>query len=101
MSSVAFDLIVLQISTYSIRCLLALFSATSRCSVIKARAGDDILDFCGILIVLATLDALSWIMSVLDSTMVSFSSSIVVSRIGFSILFGTRTSLIHFFDSYS
>ena len=32
--------------------------------VISARVGDDIIDFRGLLITLATLDALCWIMSV-------------------------------------
>ena len=42
---------------------------------IRARVGDDILDFSGLLVVLATLDALCWIMSVMVSPMVSMSSS--------------------------
>ena len=53
MSSLAFFLMVLHISAYSIRCLLSLFSAISRRFVTSARVGDDILDFSGLLIVLA------------------------------------------------
>ena len=53
----------LHISAYSIRCLLSPFSAISRRFVIRARVGGDIIDCCGLLIVLATLDALCWIMS--------------------------------------
>ena len=48
---------VLHISAYSIRCILSEFPATSRRVVIRARVGDDILDLCGLLIALATLDA--------------------------------------------
>ena len=51
------------------------FSAISRRFVIKVHVGDDILDFCGLLIALATLDALCWIMSTMLSLMVSMSSS--------------------------
>ena len=52
-------------------CLLVSFIvAISRRFVIRARVGDDILDFCGLLIALATLDALCWIMYVVVSLMV-------------------------------
>ena len=47
----------------------------SCCFFIRARVGDEILDFCGLLIALATLDALCWIKSVMVSLMVSMSSS--------------------------
>ena len=59
MSSLAFFLMVLHISVYSIRCLSSPFSTISRRFVIRARVGDDILDFSGLLIVLATFDVLS------------------------------------------
>ena len=72
MSSLAFFLIVLHISAYSIRCLLSPFL---RRFVIRAPIDDDILDLCGLLIALATRDALCWIMSVMVSIMVSMSSS--------------------------
>ena len=75
MSSLAFFLMVLHISAYSIRCLLSPFPAISRPFVIRARVGDDILDFCSLLIALATLDALCWVMSMMVSLMVSMSSS--------------------------
>ena len=88
MSYLAFFLMVLHISAYSIRCLLSPFPAISRCFVIRARIGDDILDLCGLVIALATLDALCWIMSVMVSLMVSMSSSLVVYRVGFSIQVG-------------
>ena len=74
MSYLAFFLMVLHISTYSIICLLSPFFAISRRFVIRARVGDDVLDFCGLLIALATLDALSGVMSVMVSRMVSMSS---------------------------
>ena len=66
---------VLLISAYSIRCLSSSFPTISRCFVIWARVGDDILDYIGLLIALATLDAQCWIMSVMVSLMVSMSSS--------------------------
>ena len=43
--------------------------------VIRARVGDDILDFSGSLIALATLGALCWIMSVTVSLMLSMLSN--------------------------
>ena len=52
---------VLHISAYSIRCLLSPFPAIYRRFVIRALVGDDILDLCGLLIALATLDSLCWI----------------------------------------
>ena len=42
---------------------------------IRARVGDDIIDFSGLLIALATLDALCWIMYVIVSFKVSMQSS--------------------------
>ena len=75
MFSLIFFLMILHISAYSVRCLLSPFPAISRRFVIKAHAGDYILDFCGLLIALAILDALCWIMSVTVSLMVSMSSS--------------------------
>ena len=62
---------VLRISAYSISCLSSPFSAISRRVAIRARVGDDILYFVGLLIALAILDALCWIMSVMVSFMVS------------------------------
>ena len=66
---------VLHISAYSTRCLLSPFSAISRRFITRARVGDDIIDLCGLLIALATIDVLCWIMSVMVSFMVSKSSS--------------------------
>ena len=71
MSSLVFFLMVLHISAYSIRCLSLPFSTISRRFVIRARVGDDILTFSGLVITLATLNAICWIMS----GMVSMSSS--------------------------
>ena len=62
MSSLAF---FLHIYAYSNRCLSSQCYAMSRRFVIKASVGDDILDFIGWLIALATLDTLCWIMSVM------------------------------------
>ena len=88
---------VLCISAYSVRCLSSPFSIISRRFIIRARVDDDILDFSGLLIGLATLDALCWIMAVMVSLMVSMSSSSCsVSRIGFYIRVGIRYSLILF-----
>ena len=73
-----FFLIVLHISAYSIFCLLSPFPAISRRFVIRARVGNDIIDFCGLVhlvIAWAVLDALCWIMSVMASLMVSMLSS--------------------------
>ena len=75
MYSLAFFLMVLHISAYSIICLLSPFPAISRRFVIRTRVGDDILELCGLLIVLSTLDALCWIMSLVASLVVSMSSS--------------------------
>ena len=59
--------------------LISLFvvavSTISHRFVITACVGDDILDFCGLLIALATLDALCWIIYVMVSLMVLMSSS--------------------------
>jgi len=59
---------VLDISAYSIRCLSSPFSAISRRFVIRAIVGDAILGLCGLLIALATTDALCWIVSVKENT---------------------------------
>ena len=75
MSSLALFFMVFHMSTYSIRCLSSPFSIISRRFVIRTRVGDDILDFSGLLIALATLDAPCWIMSVMVSHMVSMLSS--------------------------
>ena len=67
---------ILPISAYSIRFLLLPFSATISCRfVISVRVCDDILDLCGLLIALTSLDAFCWIMSVMVSLMVPMSSS--------------------------
>ena len=55
MSSLAFLLMVLNMSAYSIRCLSS-FPTISRRFIIRALVGDDILDFSGVLIALTTLD---------------------------------------------
>ena len=75
MSSLALFFMVLHISVYSIRCLSSPFSTISRRFIIRARVGDDIIEFSGLLIVLATLDEFSWIMTLMVSLMVSMSSS--------------------------
>ena len=75
MSSLAFFLIVLHVSAYSIRCLLSPFSSISRRFFIRARVGDIILDLSGLVITLASLDALCWSMYVIVSLMVSMTSS--------------------------
>ena len=78
---------VLHISAYSIVAISAIY----RRFVIRARVGNDIPHFRGLVIALANLDALCWIMSVMVSVMVMLSSSYnVVSRIGFSIRDGIR-----------
>ena len=74
MSFLAFFLMVMHISAYSTRCLSSPFPTISR-RFIRARVGDDVLDFSGLLIALATFDALYWIMSVMVSLMVSTSCS--------------------------
>ena len=51
------------------------FTANSRRFIIRARVGDDILDFCGLFISLATLRAVCWITSVMVLLMVSMSPS--------------------------
>ena len=75
MSSIAFILMVLHISAYSILCLSLPFFAISRRFVIRARVGDGILGFCCLLIDIVTLDALCWIMSEMVCLMVSMSFS--------------------------
>ena len=66
---------VLHISAYCIRCLSSPFPTISRRFVIRARVVDDILDSCGLLIALATLDPLCRIAYVMVSLMVSMPSS--------------------------
>ena len=79
MSSFAFFFMVLHISAFSL--LLSLpFPAISRRFVVRTHVGDDIIDLSGLVIVLATLDALCWIMYVMVSMMVSMSSSSCVSN---------------------
>ena len=63
MSTIAFFVMVLP------------FSIISHRFVIRACVGDDIIDFSGLLIALATFDALCGIMSVVVSLVVSMSSS--------------------------
>ena len=63
---------VLYISAHSIFFIVADISSRF---VIRAFVGEDILNFSGLLIVLATLNALYWIMSMIVSLMVSMSSS--------------------------
>ena len=75
MSYLAFFLIILHISAYSNCYLVSPFPNISRRFVNSAFVCDDILDFSGLLIALATLDAFCWIMSVMVSLMVSMSSS--------------------------
>ena len=70
-ASLVFDLMVLHISAYSISCLSLPFSNISLRFIMRARVDDDILAFSGLVITLATLDALCWIMS----GIVSMSSS--------------------------
>ena len=64
----------LRISAYFIGCLSSPYSTSSRRFAIRARVGNDILYFTGLLIALATLDALCWIMSVMISLIVSMPS---------------------------
>ena len=71
LSSLALFLMVLHIFSYSILCLSSPFSNISRHFVIRARVGDDTLDFSG----LATLGAICRIMSVTVSLVVAMSSS--------------------------
>ena len=76
MSSLAFFLMVLLISAYSIRCLLSPFAAIARRFVIRGRVGGYILDLWGLLIALATL---FWFMFVMVSLM-SYSSCSITNR---------------------
>ena len=75
MSSLAFFLMVLHISAYSIRCLSLPFPTISCHFIIRACVWYDILNFSSLLIALATLDVLCWIMSVMVLLMVSMLSS--------------------------
>ena len=80
-STLAFFLMVLHISAYSIRCLSSLFPTISRRFVIRSLVGKAVLNFKGLLIALATRDALCWIMSVMVSLNVSmFSSTCSISN---------------------
>ena len=73
-SCLAFFLIALHISAYTIRCLSSTFSTICCRFVIKARVGDDILYLTGLLIAIAALGPLYWIMFLMDSLMASMSS---------------------------
>ena len=75
MPSLAFFLMVLYIYVPSICCLSSPLPNISRRFVIRAFVGEDILNFSGLLIALANLNALCWIMSVVVSLMVPMSSS--------------------------
>ena len=73
--SLAFFFTVLHISAYSILCLLSPYFTIPRLFDFRARVGDGILDLCGLIIALATVDALCWIMSVMVSLILSISCS--------------------------
>ena len=75
MPFLAFFLMVWHSSAYSIRCLSSPFSTISRLFDTRVRVGDGILDFSGLLIALATLDALCCIVSGMVLLNVSMSSS--------------------------
>ena len=83
MSSLGFFLMVLHISAFSVHCLSSTFSTISHRFVIMACVDDDLLDFSGLLIALATLDAHCSIVSVMVSLMVPMSSSTYVVSIWF------------------
>ena len=83
MFSLAFFLMVLHISAYPTRCISSPFSTICRRFAIKARIGDDTLDFNGLLIAVATFDALCWTMSVMVLLVVS-TSSLLCSGIRYS-----------------
>ena len=55
MSSIAFFLMVLHISAYSFRCLSSPFLDISRRFLTRARVGDDIVEYSGLLIALPAL----------------------------------------------
>ena len=61
---------VLHISAFSTGCLSSPVSTISCRFIIRAQDDDDVLDFSGLLIAIATLFALCWIMSVMLSLMV-------------------------------
>ena len=65
MSTSTFFLMILHISAYFFRCLSSPFHTIARPFIIRAHVGDDILDFSGLLIVLAILVALYRIMHVM------------------------------------
>ena len=81
MSSLTFLLTVLRIYAYSIHCLSSPFSTISRRFLTRARVGDDILDFSGLLVALATLDVICWIMSVMTLPMAVFFLSTSTSNL--------------------
>ena len=70
--------IYVHITIFLIRCLSSSFCIVSRRFFVRARVGDDILNFSGLLIALATLATLCLIISVMVSLMVAMSSSTCV-----------------------
>ena len=96
MSYLTFVLVVLHISVYSIRCLSSPFSTNSLGFVIMASISDDILEFSSLLIALAIHARF------VGSCMWCFRSwcrcylVLVVSRIGFSVRLGIRSSVVLF-----
>ena len=75
MSSLEFCLMVFHICVFSILCLSSPFPIISHRIVIRVRVGYDIVDCSCLLIVLATLDVVCWMTSMMVSLMVSMSSS--------------------------
>ena len=90
MFSLAFFLMILHISAYSLFNVAVL--TISHRFAIRARVGDGIFDFSGLLIALDILDALCWIMFVMLAFVVSSSSYNVSNR-----FFNSRWNSI-FFD---
>ena len=90
MFSLAFFLMILHISAYSLF-NVAVFTISHRFAI-RARVGDGIFDFSGLLIALDILDALCWIMFVMVAFVVSSSSYDVSNR-----FFNSRWNSI-FFD---
>ena len=71
---------ILHITAYSIRCLSLPFPTIFLPFFTRALVGDNILDFSGMLIVVAVLGLLCWIMSMMVSLIVSmFSNSYCAS----------------------
>ena len=66
---------ILHLPAYTNLCIYSPFSTISRRFFISGRVGDDILEVSGLLIALATFDALCWIMDVMISTIITLSSS--------------------------